>query len=106
LESSSNINDNKSLIIRPTKARRWLDNLVFYFENTKKNIYIDSNEKQDVIEYRKNIFLPKRDKYSIGFIIFNEDGTWNLQLTISPSNKPVVLITLDESTFNANDGKH
>jgi hypothetical protein len=93
------------LIIRARTARRWLEKLGFSYENSKKDIYIYSHERQDVVDYLNNDFLKLLEKYSKRFLTFNEDGTWNLPLNISPGDKPIVFITHDESTFNANDGK-
>ncbi len=106
LEDSSNINDNKFLIFRARTARRWRIKLGFSYEYHKQNIYIDNYERQDLIEYRKNIFLKHWGKYAKRFVNFNEDGTRNLPLKLSSNNKPIVFITLDESTFHSNDGKH
>jgi len=39
-------------------------------------------------------------------VVFSEDGTWKLPSDLQPGGKSLVLVTHDESTFNANDGKH
>src|SRR4051794_18010418 len=75
----------------------------FFFENSRKDVYIDGHEREDVVKYRK-IFLKSWQKMSSQFVIFREYGSWD-----EPSNNsslpPLVLVTHDESTFNANDEK-
>jgi hypothetical protein len=63
-----------------------LKKLGFSYEVSKKDIYIDGHERQDVDDYRNDIFLELWEKYSKRFLIFNEDGTWNLPLNISPGH--------------------
>ncbi|RPB02908.1 hypothetical protein L873DRAFT_1761819 [Choiromyces venosus 120613-1] len=55
----------------------------FTYGEVRKSVNIDGHEREDVVKYWKDIFLPLWDK----------------------GEKPIVFITHDESTFNANDGK-
>jgi hypothetical protein len=57
----------------------------FTFKYIKKSIYIDGHERPGVIEYRNYISLKLWEKNYKRFIIFNEAGTWNLLLSISPT---------------------
>ncbi len=45
------INGNKILTIKARTVRGWLDKLEFSYKNTMKNIYLNSHERQNVIEY-------------------------------------------------------
>ncbi len=38
-------------------------------------------------------------------VIFSEDGSWKHPLNLSENEKPLVLVTHDESIFNSNNGK-
>lgn len=38
-------------------------------------------------------------------VVFSEDGSWTRPPGLAEGEKPLVLVTHDESTFNANDGK-
>jgi len=76
----------------------------FSFQGVKKGVYVDGHERKDVVEYRK-VFLEEWTKASRRFVVFKEDGTWELPPGLLQGEKPLVLVTHDESTFNANDGK-
>jgi hypothetical protein len=89
--------------IRARTARRWLSRLGLKFKDFTKDVYQDGHERADVVSYRNNVFLPAWRLHSPRFVIFDEDGSWtapDLQ-----GSKPIVFITHDESTFNANDGQ-
>ncbi|RPA78671.1 hypothetical protein BJ508DRAFT_349096 [Ascobolus immersus RN42] len=91
--------------IRARTARRFLHRMGFSYKNVTKNVYIDGHERPDVIEYRQQVFLPEWKTHSRRFVLFNEDGTWEFPKGLQVGEKPLVLVTHDESTFNANDGK-
>src|SRR5690606_4251716 len=93
--------------IRARTARRFLHKMGFSFKTVTKNVYIDGHECSDVVEYRENVFLPKWKEFSRRFVIFNENGLgeWEFPTELKIGEKPLVLVTHDESTFNANDGK-
>jgi len=76
----------------------------FSFQGVKKGVYVDGHERKDVVDYRK-VFLEEWTKASRRFVVFKEDGTWELPPGLLQGEKPLVLVTHDESTFNANDGK-
>jgi len=66
----------------------------------KKGIYVDGHERADVVEYRKT-FLSQISEY--------EKLMWDYdEVTLEPIPKDLpgkrhILVTHDESTFNAND---
>ena len=66
---------------------------------------MDGHERADVIEYRNHVFLPRWQQYLPRMVTFLENGSWSIPDTLPAGEKPLVLITHDESTFNANDGK-
>lgn len=71
----------------------------------RKGVFIDGHERPDVVKYRNNEFLPQWKNYQRRFVVFSKDGTWKVPLTLTEGEKPLVLVTHNESTFNANDGK-
>ena len=77
----------------------------FSFGNVKKDVYIDGHEREDVVKYRNEVFLPTWQEYSRRMVIFKEDDSWEKPSGLRPGEKPLVLVTHDESTFNSNDGK-
>lgn len=76
----------------------------FVYNTVRKGVYADGHERKDVVDYRTNIFIPKWKQYQRLFVEFKEDGTWSAPI-LYVGEKPLVLITYDESIFNANDGK-
>lgn len=38
-------------------------------------------------------------------VVFDSEGNWKAPVTLREGEKPLILVTHDESTFNANDGK-
>ena len=82
-------------------ATRWLHKLGFNPTSTKKGVYIDGHERQDVVEYRK-LYLRKLEVLEATHAppppVSDE-----LQTSVSSSRKRLVLIYHDESTFHSND---
>jgi hypothetical protein len=90
--------------IRVRTARRWLKKMGFVYNTVQKGLYFDGHEREDVKAYRKDVFLPQWKKYSERFVEFNEDGKFQ-KPPLPDGVLPLVLVTHDESTFNANDGR-
>ncbi|KAG0632761.1 hypothetical protein HOY80DRAFT_1113696, partial [Tuber brumale] len=86
-------------------ARKWLKKMGFTYGEVRKCVYIDGHERVDVVAYRKETFLPLWDSLAPRMVEFKEDGSWRIPDTLPLGEKPLVFITHDESTFNANDGK-
>jgi hypothetical protein len=103
--SSSPLLPNSSRRIRARTARRWLKKMGFTYKDAKKDVYFDGHEREDVVKYRNEVFLKIWQESSRRFVIFKEDGSWEKPPGRQPGEKPLVLVTHDESTFNANDGK-
>ncbi|RPB23933.1 hypothetical protein L211DRAFT_838386, partial [Terfezia boudieri ATCC MYA-4762] len=86
-------------------ARNWLNKLGFEFKDVRKGVYIDGHEREDVVRYRQEVFLPAMEKlFHSGLREWAEDGSLILK-EIPAGEKEKILVTHDESTFNANDGK-
>ena len=89
-------------------ARKWLHHLEFHVLDQKKGVYIDSHERDDVIEYRQK-FLRKM--VSIGFL--NKDNAPtseaaqflpdDLECPSSHQLERTVVLFHDESIFTANE---
>lgn len=91
--------------IKVRTARSWLKKLGLYYHIVSKNVYIDGHEKEDVVEYCQKDFLPAWASFERRMVKFSEDGSWSKPPSLKEGEKPLVLVTHDESTFNANDGK-
>lgn len=93
--------------IASTTAAAWLRKLGFKYKEYRKGIYNDGHEREDVKSYCDNIFLPQLESYQDHFLRWNE----NLEEICTPEHllglvQPLILVTQDECTFNANDGRH
>jgi hypothetical protein len=55
-------------------------------------------------EYRDKMFIPQWYGIQPRLVYFDESGAWWIPDTLPQGEKPRVLFTLDESTFNANNG--
>ncbi|RPA99707.1 hypothetical protein L873DRAFT_1767021 [Choiromyces venosus 120613-1] len=91
--------------VRARIAWRWLNKMGFTYGEVRKSVYVDGHERADVVEYRKEVFLPLWDSLVLRMVEFKEDGSWSIPESLPLGEKPLVFITHDESTFNANDGK-
>lgn len=91
--------------IRARTARRWLRKMGLKYDTVKKGVFVDGHERGDVVEYRQNVFIPKWREFQNRLVIFDEEGNWSPPSTLLPGEKPLMLCTQAESTFNANDGK-
>ena len=76
---------------------------------TKRSIF-DGHERKDVVEYREK-FLDEMKKLLPYLVEFSEDGSMISKeypedcAVGGPNRRPVIMITHDESTFSANDGR-
>src|SRR6266496_4282567 len=91
--------------ISENTARAWLKHFGWEFRVGKKDVYYDGHERPDVIEYRKH-FLNEIFELEKWMLKPLDDNIMVLEEPILNENeKRHILITHDESTFYANDGK-
>ncbi|KAF8417258.1 hypothetical protein EV426DRAFT_703179 [Tirmania nivea] len=98
----------RSMEISERTARIWLNKLGFRWKDVRKGVYVDGHERDDVVAYRQNIFLPQIDEIQSSGSLrqWDEDGNIiPVYLPLPLGEKEKILVTHDESTFNANDGK-
>ena len=87
---------------------RWLSRLGFYKSEVKKGVYVDGHEREDVIAYRQEVFLPEMAKLDLYTRQYTkrDDGTWQvIKPLLPPSVKPHVIYYHDESCFYGHDYK-
>jgi hypothetical protein len=82
-----------------------LEKLGFSWRRVQKGIYVDGHERADVVQYRQEVFLPAFEEIRAFLVTWDEEGQIVMPQNLPPGQKPLVLVTHDESTFNANDGK-
>lgn len=96
--------------IRSRTARKWLNRLGYKWKEVQKGVFYDGHEREDIVEYRKK-FLEEMKKLLPYFVEFGEDGSilpkeYPDDCAIGePNRRPIIMITHDESTFLANDGR-
>jgi hypothetical protein len=87
-------------------ARRWLMKLGYTPKPTRKGVYEDGHEREDVVEYRNDVFLPlmaEMDRRSVGYEP-KEDGGWTeVPPELREGERRVVLYYHDESCFHEKD---
>ena len=70
-------------------------------------MYNDGHEREDVKRYRDQVFLPRMAAYRDEFLRWDENHQEiPNDLHLTGVKQPLILVTQDECTFNANDGKH
>lgn len=112
----SHLTNMRTRRIKARTARRWLGWMgLQHCKLTKKAVYVDGHEREDVVKYRNEKFIPDWLSYRSRCVIFEEDGSWKLpegckvlengEYQCSDGSRPLVLVTHDESTVNANDSR-
>jgi hypothetical protein len=87
-------------------ARLWLKKLGYRYTSHRKDLYYDGHERDDVVQYRNNVFLPRMAHYeSLMRHYTGDDMTTEILPTLPNSERERVFITHDESTFHANDAE-
>lgn len=93
------------IIISERTAQRWFHRLDFFLSERTQGLYFDGHERGDVVEYRK-AFLQEMESYQSKMFTFSGE---NLEIITEPvlmhNEKPIVLVTHDESCFSSFDGK-
>ena len=103
-KAGKKLKDQKPL--SKTATYKWLNRLGFYATKEKKGVYIDGHEREDVIEYRQEEFLPQIAHYTALSTNYEEDASGVLQpiLPILPlREKEHVIYYHDESCFHAKE---
>ena len=73
----------------------------------RKGVYLDGHEREDVVKYRNEEFLPRMKEYEARMTRYVLDGdTLNpIEPTLEPGEKKIIALFQDESTFHANEFK-
>ena len=89
--------------VSTTTATRWLHKLGFSPSSTKKGVYIDGHERQDVVDYWK-LFLKKMEILETTHAQPPQASDEARLITESDSSKKhLVMIYHDESIFHSNE---
>lgn len=102
MKTDTLIGRDKASEVRVRTARKWLRRLGFEFSDVKRGVFKDGHEREDVVAYRRDVFLPKFFSLYQQSVQFTEDKTLILPGGVE---EPLLFITHDESTFNSNDAR-
>ena len=88
-------------------ARRWLHCEGFRFTKHQKSLYFDGHERPDVVEYWQNSFIPQIKEYWRQLVeyVVGEVAKEKEKVVGNLIERRLVLVSHDESTVQANDGK-
>ena len=81
-------------------AQRWMKKMDYRWTINPKSQYVDGHEREDVVSYWNNIFLPSLAKLEERTRKF---GSGDMPDSLAPGLRRVVVWYHDESTFYAND---
>lgn len=83
-------------------AKRWMKALDYRWTKTPTGQYVDGHERQDVVNYRQNTFLPAMAALEASLRVWN-DGLEILPVETAQPARYTVVWWHDESIFYAND---
>ena len=81
---------SKSTRIRARTARRWLKKMGFSYADVKKGVYVDGHERDDVKKYRSEVLLKTWKRAFRRFLLFKEDGSWEINSTWSSTRRKTI----------------
>ncbi|KAJ6599865.1 hypothetical protein DFH09DRAFT_1303227 [Mycena vulgaris] len=91
-------------------ARRWLKQLDWCYGHRRNGMYIDGHERDDVVAYRLAFVKRWLEEYEPRMVAYNNDGNtpqqpegFVFQGKFKGQPFPIILVTHDESMFDAND---
>ena len=103
--SESRVESQYSGKIRCRTARHWLKKLGFCWQKVQEGVYVDGHKRSDVVRYRQEVVLLALNEIRSFLVKWDEEGHMIMSQNLPPGQKPLVLVTHDESTLSANDGK-
>jgi len=96
-------------VLTSRTAARWLNQIGYKYKECKKGVYKDGHERADVVTYRQDVFLPALEDLEPYLVHWRLDDNGKpimvLPEGLPPGQKPIVLVTHDESTFDSNEGR-
>ncbi|KAI9448581.1 hypothetical protein H4582DRAFT_1796117, partial [Lactarius indigo] len=84
-------------------ARRWLIKLGWRHTQIRKGVYMDGHERDDVVKYRQESFLPTMKKYEERMVHYEGPELRRVEPKLQPGEQEIIPNFHDESTFHGND---
>jgi hypothetical protein len=73
----------------------------------RKGVYMDGHEREDVVKYRDEVFLPKMEEFEARMVHYEandqDEDLKRVEPKLGPGEKEIIPIFHDESCFHAND---
>ena len=87
----------------------WLHKLGYDWKEVRKGLFKDGHERDDVLQYRQDYFLPYLESLKSRIVQWDEKGGFMLGKSPEEIRRitgltPIILITHDECIFNSNEG--
>ncbi|KAF8588139.1 hypothetical protein K439DRAFT_1658713 [Ramaria rubella] len=98
-----NISQSKPLSERTTRG--WLVKLGWTWTTLRKGVYMDGHEREDVVKYRNDIFLPAMAKFEKRMIRFEGPQLKWVEPTLLPGECILIAEFHDESCCQQNEFK-
>ena len=87
-------------------ASQQLLKLGFKWKEVKKGVYNNGHKREDIVAYRKEVFLPFLKSVESRLMDWDENLLPNpTNQVLSSDLQPLIMITHDECMFNVNNGK-
>lgn len=86
-------------------SQRWLKILGLTYGRYRPGLYNDGHERPDVVRYRES-FLQRFERYEQ--LMIQYEGEFMEKVIappLAPTERPLVLVTHDESSFSSHDGR-
>jgi len=90
---------DKSSCIRACTACHWLATLWLEFAAVKKGVFVNGHERNNVVKWRQEVFIPEFEQLYPLLVCWTEDGYMLMPANLPPGVNPHVVVTHDESTF-------
>jgi hypothetical protein len=84
-------------------ARRWLIKLGWRKTVIRKGVYMDGHEREDVVKYRNEVYLPAMAKFEDRMVRFEGPELIRVDPVLKPGERSIKPYWHDECCFHAND---
>ena len=84
-------------------ARRWLIKLGWRRTVVRKGVYMDGHEREDVVKYRNQVFLPAIAQFESRMAKHEGQELKKIMPELQEGEKRIIIQYHDESCFHAND---
>jgi hypothetical protein len=84
-------------------ARRWLLKLGWRRTVVRKGVYMDGHEREDVVKYRNEVFLPAMARFEARMAKFEGSDLKQVDPVLEDGWKRMIALFHDECCFHAND---